>query len=187
MSKKIYLIRHAQSEANVAQDLDNPNSYYDARLTPFGKKQAQKANKKLNQIDFDLALCSPLTRTLETFNLIFPHLVKGALILPFVREHATNSSEVGRQPLILKKDFPHFNFENLEKFWWNNNVPVDENKIIIESMENLDRRVLKFKEWIKKRSEKNIALVSHGTFISRITNYLLNNCEYEIWYPENDI
>ena len=187
MIKKVYLIRHAQSEANTALDLDNPKFYYDAKLTSFGKKQAKMAQKKLNNIDFDLALCSPLTRTLETFSLVFPHLINEAIILPFVREHSTNSSEVGRQPSILKKDFPHFNFENLEKFWWNNNMPIDEKKIIIESMQDLDKRVLKFKEWIKKRSEKNIALVSHGTFISRITNYLLNNCEYEIWYPENDI
>ena len=53
-------------------------------------------------------------------------------------------------------------------------------------MEDLDKRVLIFKKWIQKRSEKRIALVSHGTFISRIINYLLNNCEFEIWYPDSD-
>ena len=51
MNKKIYLIRHGQSEANVALDLDNPNFYYDARLTSIGKKQAQYVQKKLNNID----------------------------------------------------------------------------------------------------------------------------------------
>jgi hypothetical protein len=30
MTKKVYLIRHAQSEANIASDLDNPKYYYDA-------------------------------------------------------------------------------------------------------------------------------------------------------------
>ena len=38
MNKEVYLIRHGQSEANVALDLDNPNSYYDAKLTSIGKK-----------------------------------------------------------------------------------------------------------------------------------------------------
>ena len=31
---KLYLIRHAESEANAASDLDNPTYYYDARITP---------------------------------------------------------------------------------------------------------------------------------------------------------
>ena len=73
MNKSIYLIRHGQSEANVALDLDNPNFYYDAELTSLGKKQAQNAQKKLENIDFDLMLCSPLTRALQTFSLIFPN------------------------------------------------------------------------------------------------------------------
>ena len=59
-------------------------------------------------------------------------------------------------------------------------------KIISESIEDLDKRVLIFKKWIYNRSEKRIALVSHGTFISRIINYLLNNCEFEIWYPDKN-
>ena len=108
MNKEVYLIRHGQSEANVALDLDNPNSYYDAKLTSIGKKQAQNTQKKLSNIDFDLFLCSPLTRALQTFDLIFPNLSKEALILPFVREHLLFSSEVGRQPSILAKEFPEF-------------------------------------------------------------------------------
>ena len=158
MNKEVYLIRHGQSEANVALDLDNPNFYYDAKLTSLGKKQAQDTQKKLKNIDFDLMLCSPLTRALQTFSLIFPNPSKEAVILPFVREHSLCSSEVGRQPSILAKEFPDFKFNNLKNFWWNNDIPIN---------------------------EKKIALVSHGTFISRIINYLLNNCEFEIWYPDN--
>ena len=75
---------------------------------------------------------------------------------------------------------------NLKDYWWNNNINIDEKKIIFESIEDLDKRVLIFKKWIKNRPEKKIALVSHGTFISRIINYLLDNCKFEIWYPENE-
>ena len=186
MNKEVYLIRHGESEANVALDLDNPNFYYDAKLTSYGKKQAQDTQKKLKNVDFDLVLCSPLTRALQTFSLIFPNLPQEAVLLPFVREHSLCSSEVGRQPSILAKEFPDFNFDNLKDFWWNNNIHIDKKKIIFESMEDLDKRVLILKEWINKRPEKRIALVSHGTFISRIINYLLNNCEFEIWYPDSN-
>ena len=71
MVKKVYLIRHAQSEANVAIDLDNPTFYYDARITDFGKKDTLKLRELLRGINFDLLVCSPLTRTLQTFTNIF--------------------------------------------------------------------------------------------------------------------
>ena len=95
MTKEIYLIRHAQSEANAASDLDNGTFYYDARLTPLGKEQALNAQNKLKNIDFDLMLCSPLTRTLQTFSLIFPSPIKNTIILPLVREHLDHSCDVG--------------------------------------------------------------------------------------------
>ena len=185
MTKEIYLIRHAQSEANAALDLDNPTFYYDARITPLGKKQALNTQKKLKNIDFDLLLCSPLTRTLETFSLIFPSPISNTIILPFVREHLDHSCDVGRQPSILKKEFNNLNFDEIENFWWNNNIPIDEKKINYESIDDLDKRIQKFKNWINERPEKKIALVSHGTFISRIIHFFLNNCEFEIWRPNN--
>ena len=185
MTKEIYLIRHAQSEANAALDLDNPTFYYDARITPLGETQALSAQNKLKNINFDLMICSPLTRTLETFSLLFPKPIKNSIILPFVREHLDHSCDVGRSPSVLQNEFPNLNFDGVKEFWWNNDIPIDEKKINYESFEDLDLRVNKFKSWINKRSEKKIALVSHGTFISRIINYFLNNCEFEIWHPDN--
>ena len=186
MNKEIYLIRHAQSEANAASDLDNPTSCYDSRITSLGKEQALIAHQKLKNINFDLMLCSPLTRTLQTFSIIFPKPIKNTIILPFVREHLDASSDVGRQPAILKKEFAHFDFDEIKEFWWNDNMPIDDKMINYESIEDLDKRVTKFKNWISKRPEIKIALVSHQTFISRIINVFLNNCEFEIWYNKND-
>ena len=59
MDKKVYLIRHAQSEANVAADLDISKYYYDAPITILGKKQALNTNNLLKNINFDLMVCSP--------------------------------------------------------------------------------------------------------------------------------
>ena len=185
MPKQIYLIRHAQSEANAALDLDDPTFYYDARITSLGKEQALNAQKKLKNIDFDLMLCSPLTRTLQTFSLIFPKPIANTIILPFVREHLDHSCDVGRQPSVIQKEFPHLDFDEVKEFWWNNDAPIDERVINWESIEDLDKRVDKFKNWIDKRPEEKIALVSHGTFISRIVNFFLDNCEFKIWYPDN--
>ena len=49
MTKKVYLIRHAQSEANIAADLDNPKYYYDAPITKLGEKQALNTKKLLDK------------------------------------------------------------------------------------------------------------------------------------------
>ena len=138
MTKKVYLIRHTQSEANIASDLDNPKYYYDAPITEYGKKQALNTNKLLKNIDFDLMLCSPLTRTLETFSLIFPRPISNTIVFPLIREHLDHSCDVGRQPKLLKKDFPNFDFSNLGQYWWNDNMKINERKINHESIENLD-------------------------------------------------
>jgi len=186
MKKKIYLIRHAESEANAAIDLDNPTFYYDARITTFGKKKAIETREKLKQIKFDLMVSSPLSRTLQTFSIIFPNPIFNTLVLPLAREHLGHSCDVGRHPKILQKEFPNFDFSSIKNYWWNNDIPIEEKLIKQESLKELDIRVEKFKLWINSREENTIAVVSHGTFISRITNFFLNNCEFEIWYPDNN-
>ena len=177
--KKIYLIRHAESEANAAADLDNPTYYYDARITEKGKEQALKTSINLKNIIFDNYICSPLTRTMETFSLIFPD--KKPILQPFIREHLFHSCDVGRQPDTLKKEFPQFDFSNLNKYWWNNNIPINEKKIVKENFNDIKIRLDKFKKWLDDNDSTTIALVSHGTFLSQITGYMLENCEHFIW------
>ena len=177
--KKIYLIRHAESEANAAVDLDNQTYYYDARITKRGEGQALKAKNVLENIHFDTYICSPLTRTLQTFSIIFPN--NKPIIEPLIREHLFHSCDVGRQPSSLKKDFTSFDFSNLNDFWWNNNKPINEKKIVKENFNDIKNRLDKFKLWLDKSSGNTIALVSHGTFLSQITGYMLENCEHFIW------
>ena len=186
MTKKVYLIRHAQSYANAANDLDNPKFYYDSPITDVGKQQALKARNRLSGINFDLLVCSPLTRTLETFSTIFENPISNTIILPLVREHLDHSCDVGSNPNILQKKFTQFNFSKINNYWWNNDIFIDEKKINKESLYNLDKRVALFKDWIIKRDEKTIGVVSHGTFISRIIHFFLENCEHEVWSPDND-
>ena len=177
--KKIYLIRHAESEANAAVDLDNPTYYYDARITKRGESQALKAKNVLENIHFDTYICSPLTRTLQTFSIIFPD--NKPIIEPLIREHLFHSCDVGRQPSSLKKDFTSFDFSNLNDFWWNNNKPINEKKIVKENFNDIKNRLDKFKLWLNKSKCNTIALVSHGTFLSQITGYMLENCEHYVW------
>lgn len=172
---KLYLIRHAESEANAAQDLDNPTYYYDAKITKKGILQAQNLSKKLTLLSFDEYYCSPLTRTLETFSYVFPSIKP--YIEPLLREHLYHSCDVGRQPQILKKYFKNYDFSNLSQFWWNNNIPINEKLIIKETHDDIKTRLKKFIISLKNTNKKNIVIVSHGTYLSQITEYMLDNCE----------
>ena len=176
---KVYLIRHAESEANAAMDLDNPTYYYDAKITVKGEEQAIKAREDLKKIQFDTYICSPLTRTMQTFSIIFPG--KKPLLEPLIREQLYHSCDVGRQPNILKKEFPEFDFSNLNKYWWNNDETINEKKIVKENFNDIKIRLDKFKLWLNTNDSSTIALVSHGTFLSQITGFFLENCEHYIW------
>ena len=134
-------------------------------------------NKK--DLSFDKYFCSPLTRTMETFSLVFPN--KKPILDPLIREHLYHSCDVGRQPNILKKEFPEFDFSNLNKYWWNNDKPINEKKIVKENFNDIKIRLDKFKSWLNTNDSSTIALVSHGTFLSQITGFFLENCEHYIW------
>ncbi len=177
--KKIYLIRHAESEANVAIDLDNPTYYYDSKITKKGEEQAIKARENLNTVEFDTYICSPLTRAMQTFSIIFPD--KKPLLEPLIREQLYHSCDVGRQPNILKNEFPEFDFSLLSKYWWNNEDSINEKKIVKENFNDIKIRLDKFKSWLNANDSSTIALVSHGTFLSQITGFFLENCEHFIW------
>ena len=177
--KKIYLIRHAESEANAAMDLDNPTYYYDTKITKKGREQAIKAREDLKKVEFDTYICSPLTRTMQTFSIIFPD--KKPLLQPLIREQLYHSCDVGRQPNILKKEFPEFDFSNLNKYWWNNDKAINEKKIVKENFNDIKIRLEKFKMSLNKIESETIAVVSHGTFLSQVTGYMLENCEHFVW------
>jgi len=172
---KLYLIRHAESEANAAADLDNPTYYYDARITKRGKEQAKNLFSRIKNVTFDKYFCSPLTRTLETFSIVFPN--NKPILNPLIREHLYHSCDVGRQPKILKKEFKNYDFSKLSDYWWNNNIPINEKLIVQESHDDIRNRLRDFIISIKNLDVNNIVIVSHGTYLSQITEYMLDNCE----------
>ena len=74
--KEVYLIRHGESEANVSEFLDlSPDHYiFDAELTAKGRKQAKKTSKRLKNVEFNFVICSPLSRAIQTYEIIFKQM-----------------------------------------------------------------------------------------------------------------
>ena len=71
--KKIWLVCHAQSQAQSKDDIENP----DSALSDLGKEQAKRLIKPLENIKFSRILISPLKRAWQTYEL---SQVKGDII-----------------------------------------------------------------------------------------------------------
>ena len=141
----------AKKKVRVIERKTKIREVYKSKIKTYIKKNAKE---KLKNINFDLMVCSPMTRTLQTFDIMFPKPISNTIIFPLIREYLEHSCDVGRQPHLLKKDFPNHDFSHINKYWWNNDIPINEKKINHETINELDMRVEKFKNWIKKREER---------------------------------
>ena len=59
----LYLVRHGQSEGNVAKTF---HGHIDYPLTPLGREQARQAGEKLKAVSFSRCVASDLSRAWDT-------------------------------------------------------------------------------------------------------------------------
>lgn len=64
---KLYVIRHGQTNDNVNNII---NGRSNEELNETGKEQARQMKNKIEALDIDLIICSPLIRTKQTANII---------------------------------------------------------------------------------------------------------------------
>ena len=181
----VHLIRHGQSAFNAA--FDNVKRIdpmiFDPRLTELGRAQAAAIADPARWANVELVVVSPFTRAIETAALAFaghdaPHRIEA-----LHRERAEHSGDIGRSPVHLKADFPHLDFDHLDDRWWHHD-PVRPEVIVVESEEVLGARVAAFADWLRARTERELAVVGHGTFLNRLTahvakgpGHVFRNCE----------
>ena len=172
----IYLIRHAQSAFNAVYGPNKPDPMiFDAPITELGETQAKRAGLEVEKFNIKNVIVSPFTRTLQTAQLIFGNK------LPFqinaeVREQLVNSCDVGSPPHKLAKDFPHLNFNHLDKCWWHEGEK-DYRGISVEPQEVLMERVDRFIDYMERECIQSTAIVSHGNFIRALTGIKPQNCD----------
>ena len=175
--KRLFFIRHGEAQHNIAWYKYGEKAYYmkeitDPKLTNTGDSQALHLGNNFTDINnIELVITSPLMRCLQTSTNIFHgHNIQmiaceEAREFPMGLQYANKRSNKS----LLRKEFPHVNFINLktdeDKLW---------NSERLETLEELNARTENFYDYIKKRPEKNIAIVSHSTFIM---NALYNNID----------
>lgn len=197
--KNIYFIRHAQSEHNV---LESKYSYiefdkwniYDPKLSPNGINQTNNIKKKLkqNQIHFDSVFISPLTRAMQTYELIAKEINDDAKIIvtDFVREvyYKELDKNKGKELSKLKeenKNNKKLNFEFMTKeYWWNNTGEKKDEES--EDIELLSLRLKLFILWIAFRPDENILIISHSNvFVEMQDSYRICNADMKLLKKED--
>ena len=165
--KNIYCIRHGTAEHNVLFKEMGEKAYMmlrDSNLTDVGQiESAQMGKYWIEKNNIELVLVSPLTRTLQTATNIFKDVNVTMLALDELKEYPASYENINhrkdRKELVLKYH-PTVNFKQLaetDKLWDTENH---------ETIEQLDARVKYMKDFILKRKETNIAIVSHTTFLA---------------------
>ena len=181
MSKNVYCIRHGIAEHNMNYFKYGSSTFYDPQfidtsLVQEGFNQAKQLGETWKDIDtIELVIVSPLKRTLQTACEIFKHKQVPMIALEYIREfplgkHTCNKRS-SKDMLVTK--YPHINFDNLQSnqddIWMSHRE---------ETVDELNLRIQKLKEFIASRSETNIALVNHSSFIGQMK-------DQEIKYLDN--
>lgn len=171
MSKNLYCIRHGLAEHNINYLKYGCKTFYDPKfvdtsLIDEGFKQAVNLGETwLNKKDIELVIVSPLKRALQTATEIFKGLSVPIISFEMTREYPIGGHTCNKrsQKEYLMDAFPTINFDDIkggEDQLWD---PEKE-----ESIHELDLRINIFKKFIENRPEKNIALVSHASFIGQL-------------------
>lgn len=185
MSLKIYFVRHGQSEANLRDDFYDDS---EARLTRFGKEQANELGAKLKDLNvkFSAIYCSTYKRAIETCEIAL--------------EPANNiNCKIYYDERLIERQFDGLFGRNItheqyvELCDYNSNLSE---KLGIETLPQVENRARSIIDELKEKyNEGNILVFSHGIFglviQSVLCGYpksgniydleLLKNCEIKIF------
>lgn len=152
--KKIYFIRHGESEGNagpVRQAGSSP-------LTQKGRAQAAYMGERMNKLPVDVLISSSMRRAGETAAIIGEKIGKVAEVSDLFVERRRPSAQTGqskKDPATLAID--KIIFENFAVPGFRHS---DE-----ENFDDLKKRAEEALDYLAARPEGNIAVVTHGFFM----------------------
>jgi broad specificity phosphatase PhoE len=174
---ELYVIKHGRTDANEHRIMDGIEAIH---LNEIGIKQCMDVRDRLGNIKFDLIICSPLSRTIETVNII------NMKNYPVIYDDRVKGRYYG--------EFAGKSFDELDRdFYWNYYDKTE--YISAERIKYLFERVYKFLDELKEKyRDKTILVVTHSG-IAKVINCYFNgipedgnlqplrqaNCEFKIY------
>ena len=140
---KIYMVRHGQVPHNALKQYNNQNE----DLTEIGIKQAENLKEKINKINYDIIISSPLIRAKHTAEIIN---VKMKQIIIDDRLKERNPGNLSGQPLEITNRDEYWNYNTIIKYGTSENIK-----------EFIDR-VYKFLDELKFKDYKSVLIVAHS-------------------------
>ncbi len=165
--KNVYCIRHGTSEHNVLFREIGKEAYMkitDSNLTHEGREEANLlGNHWTEKENIDIVFVSPLKRTIQTAINIFKGTNVKIYAFDDLKEYPASYENINhredKKDLIIKyHKYINFRFLPDKDSLWHDTRH--------ETIEELEKRVIKMKDYLLNRQEKNIAIISHSSYLS---------------------
>ena len=168
----IYCIRHGYSKHNQLYKLYGEEGFimdesYNSRLIQSGINQAYQLKNTIDSLlnlnNIDAVLVSPLTRTLETANIIFSDKNIPIIANEYLMEYPSGLHKCNKRntKTNLINEFPNIDFSHLTS-----EMDLLWKPKIFESLETLYDRIDKLKLWLKNKNYNTIVIVGHTSHLS---------------------
>ncbi|KAK4630452.1 hypothetical protein CLAFUW4_08615 [Fulvia fulva] len=162
MPPKVHIVRHAEGFHNCSK---GGEGIHDPFLTEKGQEQCRELCSQFSEHDkIDLLMASPMKRTIQTCQTSFaPVVARGhkILLMPLAQESSNEPMDTGSSEEQLKDTFGDLiDTSRLELFpYWHSN----KGQFDTDGVSQIER-ALHLRNVLKGRPEKNIVLVTHGSF-----------------------
>ena len=158
--KKIYFVRHGESEGNTGPVRQGQNS----SLTPKGLMQSEIIAERCEKLSIDSIISSTMKRAVETAKIILARLKKSAEYSDLFIERRRPKEQIG----VLKNDPKALDAEKTirENFTVSGFRFSDE-----ENFDDLKTRAGQALRYLQQKPERNILVVTHGFFLRIIVAY----------------
>jgi len=160
--KKVYFVRHGESEGNAGPIRQTAS----ASLTKKGKSQAAFVAERCAKLPIEIIVSSTMNRAKETAQIISDKISKSLEYSALFVERRRPSEVLGKRkddPIALEAEKAIYDNFHLPEFRFS-----DE-----ESFEDLKNRAKNVLDYLAKRPEENILVVTHGFFMRIIMAYVL--------------
>ncbi|HET6925120.1 MAG TPA: histidine phosphatase family protein [Candidatus Saccharimonadales bacterium] len=142
--KKLYFVRHGQSQANVDETFAGQS---DTPLTSLGREQAKTAGKAARELHIDRIVSSPLSRAFDT-----------AVIIAQTIGYPVSNIDINDL-------FKERNYGSLQGKAWGSQGEEDINGIAgVEPIESLLQRGRQAYQYLHDLPDDTVLVVAHGTF-----------------------
>lgn len=169
---KLWLVRHGQTEANVAGLY---SGHSETSLTPHGIQQAQAVGEMLRHVPFDAVMCSALGRAQHTAELILTGRNETVETEPLLNEMHFGDWEMRHHRDLQREDASNY------AAWvadWQNIIPTNG-----EGFQAFSQRVdLLVQRLAAFNKAQNVLLVSHQGVLSLLIAKLLNMPPSSLWH-----